>query len=256
MVTQVATAVQQGAQNFRCVRVTDGTDTAAQSTAPNTTFSFTALYTGSLGNQVVLALNPGSQTSTWSLSVVLPGLQPEIYANIGGAGSAFWAALAAAVNLGEGPQRGPSQLVVASSGGTTVAPQAYRITLGVGIAGSDGATGVDASLLVGSNVSPRSGMYALQGQGCGIALLADADDSTQWSTQSAFGLQEGVYMVLTGPLAIQSRMRSVSKLRRALTATRQNSCSATGYGGLIKSTIWSIGIATGLRGRSPGEPFS
>ena len=30
MGTQVATAVQQGAQNFRCVRVTDGTDTAAQ----------------------------------------------------------------------------------------------------------------------------------------------------------------------------------------------------------------------------------
>src|SRR5271156_819511 len=28
MGTQVATAVQQGAQNFRCVRVTDGTDTA------------------------------------------------------------------------------------------------------------------------------------------------------------------------------------------------------------------------------------
>ena len=29
MGTQVATAVQQGASNFRCVRVTDGTDTAA-----------------------------------------------------------------------------------------------------------------------------------------------------------------------------------------------------------------------------------
>ena len=69
MGTQVATAVQQGAQNFRCVRVTDGTDTAAQSIVPNTTFSFTALYTGSLGNNVVLALNPGSQANTWSLSV-------------------------------------------------------------------------------------------------------------------------------------------------------------------------------------------
>ena len=30
MGTQVATAVQQGAQNFRCVRVTDGTDSAAK----------------------------------------------------------------------------------------------------------------------------------------------------------------------------------------------------------------------------------
>src|SRR6202012_3614895 len=34
MGTQVATAVQQGAQNFRCVRVTDGTDTAAYSVVP------------------------------------------------------------------------------------------------------------------------------------------------------------------------------------------------------------------------------
>ena len=40
MGTQVATAVQQGAQNFRCVRVTDGTDTAAQAAVPNTTFVF------------------------------------------------------------------------------------------------------------------------------------------------------------------------------------------------------------------------
>ena len=34
MGTQVATAVQQGAQNFRCVRVTDNTDSAAQAVLP------------------------------------------------------------------------------------------------------------------------------------------------------------------------------------------------------------------------------
>ena len=54
MGTQVATAVQQGAQNFRCVRVTDGTDTAAALTLPGTSFTFTALYTGSLGNNIVV----------------------------------------------------------------------------------------------------------------------------------------------------------------------------------------------------------
>ena len=42
-------------------------------------------------------------------------------------------------------------------------------------------------------------MYALRGQGCSIALLADADDATQWTTQAAFGLSEGIYMILTGP---------------------------------------------------------
>jgi phage tail sheath protein FI len=42
-------------------------------------------------------------------------------------------------------------------------------------------------------------MYALRGQGCSIGLLADATDPTQWTTQAAFGLSEGVYMILTGP---------------------------------------------------------
>ena len=46
MGTQVATAVEQGAKNFRCVRVTDGTDTAAHGTVPGSNANFTALYTG------------------------------------------------------------------------------------------------------------------------------------------------------------------------------------------------------------------
>ena len=88
MGTQVATAVQQGAQNFRCVRVTDNTDSAAQAVLPATTVTFTALYTGSLGNQVVLTLTTGSKANTWRLTVSLPGLQPEVYDNIAGTGAA------------------------------------------------------------------------------------------------------------------------------------------------------------------------
>jgi len=42
-------------------------------------------------------------------------------------------------------------------------------------------------------------MYALRSQGCGIGVLVDADDSTQWTTQAEFGLSEGVYMILVGP---------------------------------------------------------
>ena len=73
MATQMATAVQQGAQNFRCVRVTDGTDTAAQTALSGTTVLFTALYSGSLGNQVVVQLQAGSSPNAWSLTVTLPG---------------------------------------------------------------------------------------------------------------------------------------------------------------------------------------
>ncbi len=197
--TQVATAVQQGAQNFRCVRVTDGSDAAAQVMVPATTFTFTALYTGSLGNQVMLALGTGSKANTWRLTITLPGLQPEVYDNIAGTGAAFWTALAAAVNQGQGPQRGPSQLVVANAGGVTASPAAFSLSLGAGTAGADGANTITATLLVGNDIPPRTGMYALRGQGCGVALLADADDSSQWTTQAGFGLQEGIYMILTGP---------------------------------------------------------
>jgi len=199
MGTQVATAVQQGAQNFRCVRVTDNSDAAAQTVIPGTTVTFTALYTGSLGNQVLLTLAQGSQANTWRLTVSLPGLQPEVYDNIGGSGAVFWTALANAVNQGQGPQRGPSQFVVASAGGATIAPTSFSVALGATNAGSDGAFGVAANTLVGVDVVPRSGMYALRGQGCGIALLADADDPDHWTAQAQFGLSEGIYMILTGP---------------------------------------------------------
>jgi len=199
MGTQVATAVQQGAQNFRCVRVTDGTDTAAYTVVPGSNASFTAIYTGSLGNNIILTLSTGSQPNTWALSVLLPGFVPEIYDGLTGNGAVFWTGLATAVNSGQGSQRGPSALIIASSGGTTASPAPFALTLGASGAGSDGAVQVGSSQLVGSDTSGRTGMYALRGQSCGLALLADCDDSTTWTTQAGFGLDEGIYMILTTP---------------------------------------------------------
>jgi phage tail sheath protein FI len=63
--------------------------------------------------------------------------------------------------------------------------------------GTDGVSGVTAATLVGADALPRTGMYVLRGQGCSVGMLADADDSTQWTTQSAFSLSEGIYMMLT-----------------------------------------------------------
>jgi hypothetical protein len=203
MGTAVAIAVQQGATNFRCVRVTDGSDTAASYAIglANDSFSvmFTAVNTGSLGNQISLALSQSSTSGGWQLVIGLPGLVPEVYANIAAPTSAlFWQALVNAINEGIGALRGPSQLVVATIGtSTTVSPVAFGPQLLAG--GSDGATNVTASTLVGQNGASRTGMYALRSQGCGLAVLADADDSTQWGAQSAFGLSEGIYMILTGP---------------------------------------------------------
>ncbi len=198
MGTVIAAAVQQGAGNFRCVRVSDGTDTAAAFQVPTTGFVFTALYTGTAGNTIGAALSPAGRAGCWKLTLTMPGARPEVFDNIGGTGTAFWQAVADAVNHGQGPQRGPSQLVVASPGGTAVSPFSFAWTFAAGVAGTDGA-GVTAAGLVGVDTLPRTGMYALRGQGCSIGVLADADDSTQWTTQSGFGLSEGIYMILTGP---------------------------------------------------------
>jgi uncharacterized protein len=199
MGTQIAVAVQQGAQNFRCVRVTDGTDTAAHQVVPGSNASFTALYSGTLGNNITISLSVGSKSSTWLLSIAVPGLQPEIYDGLKGNGAAFWVGLAAAVNSGIGPQRGPSQYVVATAGGTTASPAIFSINLGAGSAGTDGAGLTLSAQVVGFDGTNRSGMYALRGQGCGLALLSDCDDATTWTTQAQFGLQEGIYMILTTP---------------------------------------------------------
>ena len=148
MGTQIATAVQQGASNFRCVRVTDGTDTAATLTVLGG-ITFTALYTGSLGTQLSLTFSAGSAANSWRLSVALPGQNPEVYDNITGSGPAFWNSLVNAVNNGNGALRGPSQLVVATSLGGTATPLAGIFSFSSGTPGSDGASGVTAANLVG-----------------------------------------------------------------------------------------------------------
>lgn len=66
--------------------------------------------------------------------------------------------------------------------------------------GADGATGVDAADLLGDDtVIPRTGMYALRKQGCSAACLVDCHDSTTFSEQAEFGLEEGCAMYGCGP---------------------------------------------------------
>ena len=203
MGTNVATAVQQGAMAFRCVRVSDGTDTAASYSIGflNGAFALmlTALYTGVQGNHITISLAAGSATGTWRLTLGMPGRVPEVFDNIQApTPTQFWENLATAVNAGQGPLRGNSQLVVASLGAAATTP-VTAITGQPLAGGSDGAAGVTAATLVGQDTIPRTGMYSLRGQGCSIGVLSDADDPTQWLPQAAFGSSEGLYMILVGP---------------------------------------------------------
>ena len=199
MGTQIATAVQQGAANFRGIRVTDGTDTAATTNLTNTTVVFTALYTGSFGNGIVVSLQSGSALGSWKLVVSPPAVQPEVFDNISGTSTSIWEAIAAAVNTGSGVARSASNFITMQANGNTGTPAPFSITLGTTISGSDGAAAIGSSSLLGQDGVIRSGMFALRGQGCGLAVLADSDDPGCWTSQASFALEEGIYFILTGP---------------------------------------------------------
>jgi hypothetical protein len=196
MGTAAAIAVQQGANNFRFTRVTDGTDLAATATIQTTCLTLTARYSGTLGNSIQAAVGIGSANGTSKITIAMPGQSPEVYDNIAGAGNALWLAMAAAINNGNSVQRGKSQLVVASAGVGTTAPAVATTTLS---GGTDGAATITGTVLLGVDGVSRTGMYAWRGAGISVGMLADCDDSTTWATQVAFGLSEGIYMIGTGP---------------------------------------------------------
>jgi hypothetical protein len=199
MGTVVAVSALQGANSYRCVRVTDGTDVSATHAMPGTenalapafytalenainsgvgvartssyivrfsasTSTFTALYTGSVGNGVSIALSAGSKAGTFRavVSVSSINVRSEVFDNI---------------PFGSGT------------------PTATSYTLS---GGTDGATAITSAEMVGIDVSPRTGMYALRATGCAVAVLADLTDVTTWSVQSAFGFNEGVLMYVNG----------------------------------------------------------
>jgi hypothetical protein len=195
MGTIVATAVLQGAQNFRGVRVSDGTDVAATVAILATCLTLTGKYTGTLGNSIVASVGPGSQANTSRITIGMPGRAPEVFDNIAGTGNALWVAMAAAINNGQNALRPKSDLVIASAGVGVTAPATASYPLA---GGTDGAA-VAAAALIGLDTGSRTGMYALRGTGASIGVLADCDTSSTWTTQVSFGLSEGVYMIGVGP---------------------------------------------------------
>src|SRR5581483_6834626 len=59
LMTHVVIASQLGLNNFRLVRVTDGTDVAATIAVLTNCITLTAKYTGTLGNSLQASIGPG-----------------------------------------------------------------------------------------------------------------------------------------------------------------------------------------------------
>jgi hypothetical protein len=204
LVTAVAAAVQQGANNFRLVRVTDGTDTAATIAVqtvvgpPATTcLTLTSKFTGSFGNSISVTIGAGSQAGTQQVKIAAPGLVAELFDNIGAglAGNALWVAIANAINNGNTALRGPSLMIVAAAGTGVAVPIAATFAL---VGGTDGVGAITSAVMLGQDTLPRKGMFALRNTGASVAMLADVFDETTFPTQIAYGQSEGTYMIATG----------------------------------------------------------
>lgn len=204
LATACVIAMAQGANAIYGVRVTDGTDTKASVELMDTAATpaegalLTALYSGTVGNTITAAITLGIQPNTFTLTITRPGVLTEVFANIGGTGSAFWQNLVNAVNNGQSLSRGPSQLVTASLPATQSTSTPNTTTTYTLAGGTNGASSVTDTTVLGSDGPPRTGMYALRGTGVQVAMLADVTTESTFTTQISFGLQEGIYMIGVG----------------------------------------------------------
>ena len=148
-----------------------------------------------------------SFTFTWGLGtpiIVTPGqgylTAPTITLSGGGTGSggsytaalSIWLNLANAINNGNAT-RGPSNIVIASAGVGTTAP-----TLSTPVAlsgGTDGAAGVVDATLMGQDIIPRKGMYALRNTNCDGFTLCDLSTSSYYPAIDVFGISENMLAV-------------------------------------------------------------
>lgn len=158
--------------------------------------TLTSLYTGSGANGATATVAPGSAANSTKITIVQPGFTPEVFDNITGSGNALWIAAANAINMGNSPQRGPSQLVVATAGSSTSAAAAGTSTLA---GGTDGTTTITSSTFIGTDGSTRTGVYTFRGLGCSDGFVADLDDHTQNATLATFAQSEGILWGVQNP---------------------------------------------------------
>jgi hypothetical protein len=85
---------------------------------------------------------------------------------------------------------------VATPSGATLAGGAAEAPITLQLAGgTDGASGVTDATLIGSDVTPRTGMYALRRTGIDAFTLCDIADQTTWAAQDSFALSESCLAV-------------------------------------------------------------
>ena len=139
-------------------------------------FASTGSYAGTGGNSLTLAKS--------STNIALSGATLS-----GGTGTwqTFWTNLAAAINAGT-PYHGPSQFVVATANIYTQPPVLSSPVMLSG--GTDGAAGVTDATLMGQDIVPRTGMYALRSSNCDGFTLCDLSTQADYAAIASFAISE------------------------------------------------------------------
>jgi len=116
----------------------------------------------------------------------------------GGTGTwqTFWTNLANAINNGNA-YAGPSRSIIGTALVTTTPPTLASVTTLTG--GTDGDTGVTDATLMGQDIVPRKGMYALRSANVDCFTLCDLSTTADYAAIAAFALSETCYAIHSTP---------------------------------------------------------
>ena len=161
----------------------------------------TALYTGVLGNAIRISILPGSSSSKVNvLLTAWAGKGQEFYVGLPNT-SAFWAALQSTLAGGAGPTVAASNLARFAPASSSHAPQ--QLVAAALSGGTDGRSGVNGGILVGSatggSSGQGSGLYALLPAKpfCQQAACVGLTDMTVAPAIQEFGYQNGMLMFIS-----------------------------------------------------------
>lgn len=228
--------------NFVGVRITDGTDVAAQivggimdtAATPVVGIKIAAKWTGVEGNNISTFLSTGSQSTTsnptLTATVVRKGYQPEVFANVAnptGSG-AFWQNLASAINNGTSG-RGPSQLVVATLPTTLSTSPGAASANGYALSGGTNGDGAVTTAMLTGGTTPGTGMLALDGTNVFQFILAGLVDLSAAPTVATFAAAQGAVALVAFPTGTTTAT--------ALNSKATNNASSVNLG-LVKDFIY------------------
>lgn len=147
------------------------------------------VYSATTTQLVITSRTAGTTNNSFTLATTVSGATVSGSTLSGGVnqGNAFWVNLANAINNGNA-YSGPSNVVVATAGLATIAPTLSAVVQLSG--GADGATGVTDATLMGQDIAPRKGMYALRSSRCDCFTLIDHATISDWAAIGAFALSE------------------------------------------------------------------